>query len=405
MARHRTRKKTKRRANAPSTGIKFFAGLTIMISLVGLIAFMSFLNKKPEIDAISGCSTTKPLDTTLIFVDNTTPLTETQSLRIKNIILKHSVVTPELHQILLTTVQHALSNEIQEIGCLARDPNDPSFNKLTENRVMLENQRQAFLNSVTEWSEKNISVGSYNDYLSDWASQFTEAGVEVNTTDTEVRIILSDTVTFDMGSDRLNLDGTRIIQNLGQSLSNNDQFSINIIGHTDNIGDAIQNQALSERRASSVASIIVSEGIDAADVTIAGRGDTAPIASNANEMGRRMNRRVEITLAPKRPLLEALDRALALLDRRSDPDGTRNIIMISDMAQSSPIFSVYNGQSWSQFIKSSQGATLNLTEENLSMSLYRILRQDTVASKLAILDFWRNYFNAKAIRLYEDEEI
>lgn len=405
MARNRMRKRTKRRGNSPGAGIKLLAGLTVICGLLGLVAFMLMLSKKPEIDLASRCSTSQPLDTTLIFVDDTTPLTETQSLRIKNIILDHSTVSPERHQILLTSVQNVLSNQIQDVGCLARDPSGTDFSNITENRDILEKQRQAFLNSLMEWSNQNISVGSYTDYLADWAAQFKEAGVAVTTTDTEVKIVLSDAVTFDTGSDRLNLEGARIIENLGRSLSENDQFSINIVGHTDNVGDPLRNQDLSERRAISVADIIVSEGIDAANVTIGGRGDAVAIASNANEEGRRLNRRVEITLAPKRLLLEALDRAFALLDNRSDRDGQRDIVMISDMAQSSPIFSVYNGQSWSEFITSSEGATLNLTPENLSISLYRILRQDTVTSKLAILDFWRNYFNAKSVRIATDQEI
>ena len=405
MARNRTHKRTKRRGNSPGAGIKLLTGLFVIGGLVTLVAFMLVLSKKPEIDLASGCTTSQPLDTTLIFVDDTTPLTETQSLRIRNIISDHSAVTPERQQIFLTSVQNALSNQVQEIGCLARDPSGPNFNNLTENRDILLDQRRAFQNALMEWSDKNISVGSYADYLADWAAQFTEAGVAVTTTDTEVRIILSDTVTFDTGSYRLNKEGARIIEKLGRSLSENDKFSVNVVGHTDNVGDRSRNQELSERRATSVANIIVNEGINAANVTIAGRGDTVQVAPNTDEAGRRLNRRVEITLAPKRLLLEALDRAFALLDNRSDRDGRIDIVMISDMAQSSPIFSVYDSQPWSEFIASSEGATLNLTPENLSISLYRILRRDTVTSKFAILDFWRNYFKAKAAHIVSDQEI
>lgn len=405
MARNRTRKRGGRRANSPGAGIKLLAGLAVTGGVIGLVAFMLILSKKPEIDLASGCNSRQPLDTTLIFVDDTTPLTETQSLRIKNIILDHSAVSPERHQVVLTSVQNALANQIQMVGCLARDPSGPDFNNLTENRDILENKRQAFLNTLVEWSDENISIGSYSVYLSDWAAQFSEAGVAITTTDTEVRIVLSDIVTFGVGSERLNSEGERIIENLGRRLSENDQFSIKIVGHTDDVGDPSQNQALSERRATSVANILVSEGIDVADVTISGRGDASPIASNASEAGRRLNRRVEITLAPKRLLLEALDRAFVLLDNVSDPDGRIDIVMISDMAQSSKVFSVYDDQNWSEFITSPKGATLNLSPENLSISLYRILRQDTVSSKLAILDFWRNYFDAKDVRITSDQEI
>lgn len=397
MARNRTRKRTKRRGNSPGTGIKLLAGLTVTGGLVGLVAFMLMLSKKPEIDLASGCSTSRPIDATLIFVDDTTPLTETQAIRIKNIILDHADVDPEIHQILLTTVQSALSNQIHEIGCLARDPNGPDFNNYTDNRGILEEQRQTFVDTITEWSESNISVGSYADYLNDWAAQFSEVGVAVTTTDTEVRIILSDAVTFDSGSDRLNAEGARIIENLGRRLSENDQFSINIVGHTDDVGEPLQNQILSERRAASVADIIISEGIDAINVNTIGRGGAEPVAPNINDEGRRANRRVEITLAPKRFLLEALDRAFALLGSMRAEGSNVEVVMISDLAQSSPTYSVYSGQSWSDFMNSPSGEVLNLTAEDLSMRVYQILRTDTVNSKLEIRAFWRNYFERKDI--------
>jgi outer membrane protein OmpA-like peptidoglycan-associated protein len=358
---------------------------------------MLMLNKQPEIDLASGCSTNQPIDTTLIFVDDTTPLTETQVIRIKNIIVDHSDVAPEIHQVLLTSVRSALSNQIQEVGCLARDPNGPNFNNYTDNRAILEDERRTFLNAITEWSDSNISVGSYADYLADWAAQFTEAGVAVTTTDTEVRIILSDAVTFDSGSDSLNAEGARIIENLGRSLSENDQFSINIVGHTDNVGDPLQNRILSERRAASVADIIISEGIDAVNLNTIGLGDAQPVAPNVEDDGRRANRRVEITLAPKRFLLEALDRTFALLGSMRAEGSNVNVVMISDLAQSSPTYSVYSGQSWSDFMNSPSGEVLNLTAEDLSMYVYQILRTDTVNSKLEIRAFWRNYFEQKDI--------
>ncbi len=66
------------------------------------------------------------------------------------------------------------------------------------------------------------------------------------------------------------------------------------IGHTDSIGTDAYNQKLSERRATTVKEYMVSQGIPAAKITISGKGETQPVASNKTNDGRAKNRRVEI---------------------------------------------------------------------------------------------------------------
>lgn len=74
--------------------------------------------------------------------------------------------------------------------------------------------------------------------------------------------------------------------------------SIDIIGHTDNTGDAAFNQELSSRRASSVAGVLISEGVASSRIRTIGRGEDAPIDTNLTEAGRAQNRRVEIVINP-----------------------------------------------------------------------------------------------------------
>lgn len=404
MAKMRNRMRNKRRQGS-HFGAKIGATVAVLAGLAALVTFMFFLSNEPEIDAATGCRKNGSLDTTLIFVDDTTPLSETQAIRIQSIIAEYGNIEPAKHQLILTSVQMALENDFKNIGCIARDPNEPDFNRLTENRALLEKQRMQFFDDLTEWSEAAISVGSYSEYLKRWGAQFDEAGVSVTTTDTEVRLVLSDLVTFASGSASLSSEGERIVANLGRQLAESGEFSVRIVGHTDNLGDEDQNQSLSERRASSAAAIITRSGIDTSDVVTIGRGSLDPLATNLSEEGRRLNRRVEITLAPKRPLLEALDRAFALLGKSAGGDGKKTVVMISDLAQSSPLYSVYSNQPWTEFIQSPEGATLNLSPENISINVYRILRSDTISSKATILDFWRNYFNEKSIQVKRDQEI
>jgi outer membrane protein OmpA-like peptidoglycan-associated protein len=71
-----------------------------------------------------------------------------------------------------------------------------------------------------------------------------------------------------------------------------------IVGHTDNTGSAQHNQRLSEQRARSVQDYLLGRGVIPQRLTAYGRGESEPIASNATEYGRQLNRRVDITIIP-----------------------------------------------------------------------------------------------------------
>lgn len=69
---------------------------------------------------------------------------------------------------------------------------------------------------------------------------------------------------------------------------------IEIAGHADASGDSVYNQRLSQRRAESVASALISRNATIADrIKAVGYGETQPIATNETAQGREMNRRVE----------------------------------------------------------------------------------------------------------------
>ena len=65
-------------------------------------------------------------------------------------------------------------------------------------------------------------------------------------------------------------------------------------GYTDSTGPADYNQALSVRRAQSVANYLVNHGVSSSIMQVVGHGEDQPIASNATKEGRAENRRVEV---------------------------------------------------------------------------------------------------------------
>ncbi len=65
-------------------------------------------------------------------------------------------------------------------------------------------------------------------------------------------------------------------------------------GHTDSTGSDAYNQALSQRRADSVAKYLASKGVSASRLTARGMGESNPVASNDTREGRALNRRVAL---------------------------------------------------------------------------------------------------------------
>ena len=76
-------------------------------------------------------------------------------------------------------------------------------------------------------------------------------------------------------------------------------MEIEIIGHTDNLGDSSYNIILSKRRASQVMEYVIKNGIESKRLQANGMGDSQPIASNDIDETRQLNRRVEFRILKK----------------------------------------------------------------------------------------------------------
>ena len=74
-------------------------------------------------------------------------------------------------------------------------------------------------------------------------------------------------------------------------------LTLEVEGHTDSTGSDELNQKLSEQRATTVQTYLISQGLPAANVTARGFGKTVPVAENSTAAGRQQNRRVEIVIS------------------------------------------------------------------------------------------------------------
>lgn len=111
----------------------------------------------------------------------------------------------------------------------------------------------------------------------------------------ETPVVLNN-VFFKTGSADLLTNSQTELNRLRDLLNNYPKLHIQINGHTDNVGNTVTNQSLSEARAKAVYGYLLAQGITAERLRYKGFGETMPIASNETETGRRKNRRTEFVV-------------------------------------------------------------------------------------------------------------
>jgi NitT/TauT family transport system substrate-binding protein len=101
---------------------------------------------------------------------------------------------------------------------------------------------------------------------------------------------------FTPGSDEIMSGSYLVLDALGETMTSFGNTYLRVEGNTDSTGSATANMTLSERRALAVKNYILKTfpNIQAARFQTIGRGSTNPVASNATETGRQLNRRTEI---------------------------------------------------------------------------------------------------------------
>jgi len=104
-------------------------------------------------------------------------------------------------------------------------------------------------------------------------------------------------ILFVTGSAKLQSKSFKGLNEVAQIMKDNPGMSLNIDGHTDNVGSDEKNQVLSDNRANAVKAYLVSKGVEESRISATGYGETKPIADNKTAAGRQQNRRSELTLS------------------------------------------------------------------------------------------------------------
>jgi outer membrane protein OmpA-like peptidoglycan-associated protein len=141
-------------------------------------------------------------------------------------------------------------------------------------------------------------VGAYMDAQEEKLGHIPGTSVERISDDTLLIHFDSD-ILFSIDSASLSAGSKGSLDEIASVLNEYPKTAVVVQGYTDSTGTEEHNQDLSERRAQAVKNYLVIRGVDEVRMTSLGFGESSPIASNSNESGRRMNRRVDILVKAK----------------------------------------------------------------------------------------------------------
>lgn len=145
------------------------------------------------------------------------------------------------------------------------------------------------------------AVGQYMDRQQrELEAELSGTGVGVARQGDNLVLRMPSDVTFATAQSTIDSRFNATLDDVAAVLNRYDQSTIDVIGHADSDGADDFNLNLSRQRASSVAQYLVSRNVLADRLYVDGKGESAPVASNATAEGKAQNRRVEILIRPFR---------------------------------------------------------------------------------------------------------
>ncbi|MCL6293774.1 OmpA family protein [Jejuia spongiicola] len=154
-------------------------------------------------------------------------------------------------------------------------------------------------------ASKDAAMTALKNAISRALTDFEGKGLTVEQRDGKVYVSMENKLLFSSGSWAVGTEGRRAVKQLGGVLGDNPDIAVLIEGHTDNApykgsGNLSGNWDLSTKRATAIVNILrENASINAENLTAAGRGEFAPIATNDTAEGKAKNRRIEVILTPK----------------------------------------------------------------------------------------------------------
>ncbi len=168
-----------------------------------------------------------------------------------------------------------------------------------KNEDDISKRNRRILKAATGGAAFGGGIGYYMDTQeAKLRKQLRGSGVSVEREGNNINLIMPGNITFSSGDATIDESFVSVLDSVVLVLNEFNKTLIVVAGHTDSTESNALNQSLSERCAQSVSNFLNNAGVITDRIEVIGFGETQPIASNENEDGKELNRRVEITLLP-----------------------------------------------------------------------------------------------------------
>ncbi|AKI00284.1 outer membrane protein/peptidoglycan-associated (lipo)protein [Hoeflea sp. IMCC20628] len=143
------------------------------------------------------------------------------------------------------------------------------------------------------------AIGGYMDQQENQLrAQLQGTGVSVTRMGDKIILNMPSNITFDSDQSAVKPQFYETLNSVALVLKKFNRSLVDVAGHTDSTGSDSHNLTLSQQRAQSVSSYLISQGNDPRRFYTQGFGESQPIADNGSDAGRAANRRVEIQISP-----------------------------------------------------------------------------------------------------------
>jgi chemotaxis protein MotB len=221
-------------------------------------------------------------------------------------VLSQQAAAAAVRQQHVTSLETANTRMSGELATLAEEKTGLSA-QLAEER-----QRGFLLEQQVREAQRAKAVelagvkGTYDRLVAALQGEISQKEISLRQAKERLTVTILDRVLFPSGQAALTPEGERVIAKVATVLAKLGDRRIVIEGHTDNVpirpplnARFPTNWELSTARATEVVKYLLARGrLSAPQLSAVGRADTAPVASNSSEEGRRENRRIEIIVLP-----------------------------------------------------------------------------------------------------------
>ncbi len=143
------------------------------------------------------------------------------------------------------------------------------------------------------------AVGGYQDRQERrLRERLDETGVGIRRIGDEIELVMPGDITFATNQASITSNFYPVLDDVALVLDEFDRTYIQVLGHTDRAGTREYNQRLSQERANSVASYLISRGVMPERLIVQGYGEDRPVIRTEDGVSEASNRRVEIRISP-----------------------------------------------------------------------------------------------------------